>query len=164
MSNLDIILDANRAALDDFLAAADLAAGSWMAPKAPGKWSPSQVTEHVARTMDEGAKVILGKPSAFPNLPSLFRPLLRGLFFNRVIRKGAFPKAKTMKDLNPASGPATPAEARARLDEALAGFAQACRERDSSGQPIDHTSFGTVSVADYARFMELHTRHHQKQI
>lgn len=54
------------------------------------------------------------------------------LFFKRILRKAVFPKAyKASKAMNPASGPATPAEGRVRLETAHQKFAEACRETAS---------------------------------
>ena len=157
-------LAANRAAVLDFVAAAERAAATWSTPPAPGKWSPSQVVEHVARGLDEGANVVSGAPS-IPLPPAFLRPLLRLLFFNRILKKGVFPKGfKAHKALNPASGPATPAQARVRLEGALARFDDECRRRVASGQHVVSTGFGTVSIEDFVRFSALHTRHHCKQM
>lgn len=164
MSNVDAILDANRQAVNDLIAASETCGTNWSAPRAPGKWSPSQVVEHVALSLEESANAVSGAPSKFPTVPSIIRPLVRAFVFNRVLKKGTFPKAKTNKAMNPTTGPATPAAARVRLDEALAAFARSCRARASSGQNMSSTVFGTVSVDDYARFIELHTRHHCKQM
>jgi hypothetical protein len=38
-----------------------------------------------------------GRPSKFPKLPAVIHPVARGLLFKRVLRKAAFPKAKTSK-------------------------------------------------------------------
>lgn len=164
MPDINEMLEANRIAVNDLAAAAERSASMWTTPRAPGKWSPSQVVEHVARVMEESAKVVSGEPSAFPTFPAFLRPLVKGLFFNRVLKKGEFPKAKSRKAMDPAEGPATPAQARVRLEAALAKFDQACRARAATGQTVAHGVFGTVSVADYVRFQELHTRHHSKQI
>ena len=104
-----------------------------------------------------------GRPSKFPTLPAVFRPFVRGLLFNRVLRKGAFPKTKTNKAMNPVSGPATPDEGRARLKTAHREFDAVCRRLAASGERI-RTIFGVVPVEDYVRFMELHTRHHRSQM
>ena len=66
--------------------------------------------------------------------------------------------------MNPASGPATPAEARVRLEEAFARFDQAWGRRAAGGQHIVSTGFGRVRIADYVRFNAMHTRHHCKQM
>jgi len=164
MAEVEPILTANRDAVRGLIAAADKCAGVWVVPRAPGKWSPSQIVEHVARSLDESANVVSGAPSKFPNLPFFMRPVARGFLFNRVLRNGAFPKARTNKALNPASGPATPAEARARLQGALDRFDRECRACAKSGGVVPSATFGRVSVADYARFIELHTRHHCQQM
>lgn len=164
MSNLDAILTEGRAAMDDFSSAAERSEHLWTTPRAPGKWAPYQVVEHVALALEESANAVVEAPSKFPNLPSFLRPLVRGAVLNRILKKNAFFKAKTSKALNPKSGPATSAEARERLDTALAKFDTACRARASSLPSFESTVFGKVSVDDYARFQVLHIRHHRKQL
>ncbi|HSE37237.1 MAG TPA: hypothetical protein VLG74_08040 [Blastocatellia bacterium] len=67
--------------------------------------------------------------------PAFLRPLLR-LYFNRILKKGVFPKGwKAHKALNPATGPATPAQARVRLEGVLARFDQEYRRRAASSTP-----------------------------
>ena len=43
-------------------------------------------------------------------------------------------------------------------------FDEACRQVVSQGERMRTTIFGAVPVEDYVRFMELHTRHHAKQM
>jgi hypothetical protein len=163
MADMNDELAANRAAVNDLVAAAERSAATWTTPRVPGKWSPSQVVEHVARGLEEGANIVSGAPS-IQHVPTFLRPLAR-LFFNRTLKKDAFPKGlKSHKALNPASGPATPAEARARLEGAFARFDQECRRRAASGQHVVSTGFGRVSVEDLVRFNAIHTRHHCKQL
>ena len=163
MADVNDVLAANRAAVIELVAAAERSAATWTTPRAPGKWSPSQVVEHVARGLEEGANVVSGAPS-IPMPPAFLRPLLR-LYFNRILKKGVFPKGwKAAKALNPTRGPATPAQARVRLEGALARFDQECRRRVASGQHVVSGGFGTVSVEDLVRFSALHTRHHCKQM
>jgi hypothetical protein len=84
--------------------------------------------------------------------------------FKRVLGKAAFPNGfKAHKAMNPASGPATPAEGRIRLETAYQKFDEACRRVAADGRPMT-TGFGSVSVQDVVRFNELHTRHHVKQM
>src|SRR6266487_4574035 len=56
-----------RTAVDGFLATVDKAGATWRQPRAPGKWSPSQVVEHVARIMEESANVAAGGPFQVPD-------------------------------------------------------------------------------------------------
>jgi hypothetical protein len=153
-----------HAAVAALLAATDAAGAVWTVPRASGKWSPSQVVEHVARIMEESANVATGAPSKFPTIPFLLRPLVRARMFNRILKRQAFLEMKAGKAFTPASGSATPAEARVRLNEALARFDRACRARAASGQDVVSSIFGRVAVADFARFQELHVRHHLQQM
>ncbi len=164
MTDVDSTLAANRDAIAELIAAAERSGGAWTAPRAPGKWSPSQIVEHVARSLDESANVVAGAPAKFPHLPFFLRPVAKGFLFNRVLRNGAFPKAKTNKAMNPASGPDSPAVARVRLESALARFDRECRACAEAGRPVKSATFGTVSVTDFVRFTELHTRHHCHQM
>lgn len=169
MADITPLLAANRTAVDELLGTAEAAAaeGHWAKPRAPGKWSPQQLVEHVAMAYEEGGNVIAGQPTKLPTLPALVRPMTR-LMFKWVLKTGKFPKARTNRDMDPArtavKGPATPAEARTRLDDALAKFEEACRARAAAGGKVPSGAFGNVSLEDYARFTELHTRHHTKQI
>ena len=115
MADVNDVLADNRAAVLALVAAAERSATTWTTPCAPGKWSPSQVVEHVARGLEEAANVVSGAPSSIPMPPAFLRPLLR-LYFNRILKKGVFPNGwKAHKALNRATGPATPAQARELL-------------------------------------------------
>ena len=163
MADVNEVLAANRAAVLDLVAAAEKSATTWTTPRAPGKWSPSQIVEHIARGLEEAANVVSGAPSI--PMPPAFLRLVARLFFYRILKKDAFPKGfKAHKAMNPASGPATPAEARVRLEEAVGRFDQECGRRVASGQHHVSTGFGTVSVEDFVRFNAIHTRHHCKQM
>jgi hypothetical protein len=163
MADVNEALADNRAAVLDLVAAAERSAATWTTPRAPGKWSPSQVVEHVAAGLEEAANALSGAPS-IPMPPAFLRPLLR-LYFNRILKKGVFPSGfKAHKALNPAAGSATPAEARVRLEGALARFDEECRRRVASGQHLVSSGFGKVSLADLVRWSALHTRHHCKQM
>lgn len=159
---LETALTENRDAVEDLKSSALAAANNWTTPRSSGKWSPSQVVEHVAMSYEEGANVLAGRQNAFPTLPAFLRPIVRSLLFNRTLKKGTFPKARTTAALDPSAGPASPDEAQSRLDDALAKFESECR---SVAEPtIVSSAFGEIAVEDYARFMAIHTRHHRLQI
>jgi len=163
MADVNDVLADNRAAVTDLVAAAERSAATWTTARAPGKWSPSQVVEHVARGLDDGANIVSGAPSL--PMPPAFLRLVGRFFFNRTLKKEVFQKGfKALKVMNPATGPSTPAEARVRLEGAFARFDQECRKRVASGQHVVSTGFGTVSIEDFVRFNALHTRHHCTQM
>ena len=132
MTDINTALDASNEAIQQLLLAGERTRSAWTSPRAPGKWSPSQIVEHVARSLEESANMAAGQPSKFPKLPAVVHPIVRGLLFKRVLRKAVFPKAKTNKAMNPASGPATPAEGRVRLEAAHQKFDEACRQTAST--------------------------------
>ena len=164
MAELTLSLAGVHSGVADLLAVADRAGAAWIVPRAPGKWSPAQVVEHVARIMEESANVASGAPSKFPTIPFLIRPVARLLVFKRILRRKAFLKMKTGEGFDPPGGSATPAQARIRLQAALSRFDQACRVRAASGQSVPSKIFGKVSVSDFVRFQELHVRHHLLQM
>lgn len=164
MADIDKALAASRDAVEQLIAAGERAGASWPTPRAPGKWSPSQIVEHVARSLEESANMAGGRPCKFPKLPSLIHPLLRRFLFTRVLEKGVFPKGRTNKAMNPVAGPPTSAEGRVRLQDAHRRFEEACRQVDSRNECLHSSIFGAVTVRDYVRFMELHTTHHRRQI
>jgi hypothetical protein len=163
VARIDTELAASREASDQLLASAEAMADVWATPRAPGKWSPSQIVEHVARSYDGAVQMAEGLPSAFPRLPVVIHPFLR-MVFRHLIRKGSFPNGRTTKAMNPLAGPSTPLEGRARLTAAHERFDAACRALVARGAPIRTTMFGAVPVEDFVRFLQIHTRHHGRQI
>ena len=53
---------------------------------------------------------------------------------------------------------------RSTLAAAHDRFDAACRDLAARGAPMRTTRFGAVPVADFVRFLEIHTRHHNLQI
>ena len=153
-----------HAAVAAFLATADGSGAAWSVPRAPGKWSPSQVVEHVALIMEESANVVAGTRSKFPAIPRALRPVARLLVFKRILRRGAFLRMKAIEAFKPPVGAATSAAGRVRVERALARFDEASRVRAATGGKVASTIFGPVSVSDFVRFQELHVRHHHEQI
>jgi hypothetical protein len=164
MPDIELRLGDVHAAVAGLVAAAERVGTAWTKPRAPGKWSPSQVVEHVARILEESANVAANRPSQFPTISFFLRPIVRLLVFKRTLWRRAFPKMKAIAAFVPATGSVNPAEGCVRLQGALTGFEQACRARAASGQDVASSMFGRVSVADFARFQELHVRHHILQM
>ncbi len=163
MPDISAALADSDSAIDEMIAAADKSESVWTTPRAQNKWSPQQVVEHVAITLEQSANVVAGTPSKFPSLPRLARPIIR-LVFRWILKRQAFPKGKTPKPFDPAAGPATPAEASVRLKGAEATFDQECRDCAKDRSDVTSTAFGTIPLEDYVKFQALHVRHHIKQM
>lgn len=149
--------------VDEMVAAMNRAGAAWASPPAPGKWSPAQIVEHVARSFEASALDVHGQRSGFPQLPGLVRPVVRAVLFRRVLRTGTFPKAKTNKAMNPAVGPASPAEGAERLRTAWKAFETAV-ERATTSAAASSKVFGQVPLSEYIQFQVYHARHHRGQM
>ena len=163
MGDIEAALAASRNAADQLITSAASSGRAWEAPCGRGKWSASQIVEHVARSYEASVNVAKGRPSAFPAVPALLHPLLR-IVFRRILRRGMLPKGRTTKAMNPTAGAATLSEGRARLLAAHQCFEAECRAVARRGTPMKTPMFGAVAVEDFIRFMEIHTRHHNRQI
>lgn len=69
MADINAALGASKEAIDQLIVTGERTGPAWTASRAPGKWSPSQIVEHVARALEESANVAAGRPSKFPKLP-----------------------------------------------------------------------------------------------
>src|SRR5712692_7125970 len=90
LADINTALEASKDAIEQLILAGDRTRTAWTSPRAPGKWSPSQIVEHVARSLEESANMAAGRPSKFPKLTGLVHSIVRWLLFTRVLRKVAF--------------------------------------------------------------------------
>jgi hypothetical protein len=165
MRDLEPTLADLAAATDRFVAAAAaLPADRWDRAAAPGKWSPAQVSEHVALGA-EVATDALRERSALPPIPRFLRPLIRFLFLRRVLKSGRFPRGKAPAAFLPSQSPGPREVVLARVRASADRFAAECRTLASAGTTrFVHPVFGALSVADYARLTALHADHHRPQL
>jgi hypothetical protein len=140
-------------------------AAAWTASRAPGKWSPAQVTEHVAIAY-EVARAVLDGTYSGRSAPRIVRLLIRTIGFNPIVRSGRFRQGTKAPALfQPSDAPAGPAALIARLEAAAGGFATATEAAARQGRTIvDHPFFGRVTLPDYAALQAIHTRHHLAQV
>src|SRR5262245_42313616 len=95
--SVDDAVQLNQAAVADYLATVRRAPSAiWAEPRAPGKWSLAQLTEHLAITYEFSNAVIAESPKVSGWTPPPFiRPVLRALIRLTVLRTGTFVKSKT---------------------------------------------------------------------
>ena len=163
MADLQSALQTHRAAVEEFLATArQVSVAQWSRPRAPGKWSPGQVAEHLALAYEVNRRVLNG---SFPGngAPRLLRPVLRTFLLNPVLKRGKFiPGSKSPKVFRPGSAPPQQAPLLGRLQIAVKAF-----ETDANATPgdaVEHPIFGRLGLADFVRLQEIHTRHHRNQV
>ena len=162
LANLPSALQAMRQAVDEFLGTARaVPAERWSEPRAPGKWSPGQVTEHVAVAFEANGSLFRGPAPGGP--PRLLRPLIRHIGLAWVLRRGEFPRrSRAPRVMQPGPAPAAPPVLLARLRAAADAFEAGAAAHP--GARLEHPYFGLVPLTDFVRLQEIHTRHHRAQL
>ena len=166
MADLQARLTDHRKAVSAFLATArSVPRQQWAEPRAPGKWSPGQVTEHVAKAYETNRDVLHG---TWPGraAPRFLRPLIRFMLLNTVLKRGRFGKGgKSPEPFRPSSSPSPPEALTARLQAAAERFEADLTAAARGGQvAIEHPFFGRLRLTDYLRLNEIHTHHHRQQL
>src|SRR5262245_33971230 len=157
MADLQSTIDDNRQAVDEFIAKARaVPEARWTEPRAPRKWSPGQVTEHVA-IVYEGARAVVDGTFAARSVPRLFRPLIRRFAVDPVLKTGRFRHGlKAPARFQPTASTASVDDLSTRLRTASAGFEAAIRFAAREGRTfVDHPLFGRVGLTDYARLQAI---------
>jgi hypothetical protein len=167
MTNLQIVVTADRQAVGDFVdTARRVPPALWAVPRAAGKWSPGQVTEHVALTYEQSRRMLLGTFTG-PVEPWFRQLLARWLFLRPMFKRGDFGKGASLAPdfIQPTGSPASSGELLARLEAAVrdleTDLAVASNARRTH---VDHPIFGRLPMADLLRFLMIHTQHHQPQL
>ena len=71
MADVNSALNAGKDAIEQLIIAGERTRTTWTSPRAPGKWSPSQIVEHVARSRNRRTWR-LAVPQSFPCTPVSF--------------------------------------------------------------------------------------------
>jgi hypothetical protein len=155
----------NRRSVTEFLARARrVGPADWNRAPASDRWSPAQITEHVALAYEHTRGLLSGQQR--PGLPRLLRPVVRYFYVRPVLRTGKFPpRGKAPPPFRPSGSPA-PAESLCQRLEMAAQALEADLERLlSQGRPsMEHPIFGRVPSPDVLRFQAYHTAHHRQQL
>ena len=150
-----IILDATTGAGDESRVRRD-----------PSRWSVVEIVEHLTRAYSATAKGFercLEKGAPLASAASLEQRMRQFV----MIQLGFFPEGRQAPkhiiptgelDLNAVL--AAVARDLTRLDEA----ASRTRQQLGSGKMLDHPLLGALTIDQWLKFHEVHTRHHAKQI
>jgi hypothetical protein len=166
MSDLSRFLEDNRAAVQHFTSVAlTVPADAWTRAPAAGKWTPAQVAEHVALTMDQSVLILEGRSTSV-SLPKLLRPLVRRFMLRPLLRSGRFRRGgKAPRGFVPSAHGVSQAEVAAALERSLVAYERAVTRSHHGGHDtFEHPVFGRIPLVDYVRLNELHARHHEAQL
>jgi DinB superfamily len=145
MADFQTELNAHGQAVEAFLGAARaVPASRWGQARAPGKWSPGQVVEHLALAYDVNRGVLQGQAPPM-SAPRWVRPLIRRSLLEPVLRRGRFiPGSKSPGAFRPGPVPAAPELLLNRLAATTSAFeAEAAALRSST---IDPPVFRTAAA------------------
>jgi hypothetical protein len=154
----------NRAAIDDFIAAAArIPAGSWHAPLRPGGWTPAQVAEHIVLAYE----VLVGQLAGDPPMRRILGPVkqaaLRWILLPHILFHRSFPiRAGAPREVRPAG----PGIEQPSLEPRLRAAAERLdRDVRVSTLPfVRHPYFGPLRLPLAMRLVAVHTEHHTKQL
>ena len=156
----------HRAALASYVTRAGrLTSERWRAPRAPGKWSPAEISEHLALAYEVGLTELRGGPSAEIRTGFWQRLVLRWLVMPKLLAGGTLTRAvQAPREIrHPVAGDQVATLVRLeRLAETLE------RELDSAAArgPVrfTHPYFGALGAVQALGFLAFHARHHEAQV
>lgn len=157
----------HQAAVAEFVAAAAaLSPEQWTMPVAPGKWSPSQIAEHVRLTYEVLANELEGHPGLRPRTSAWLRVWLRIRYLGGILRTGRFPQAaRAPREVRPGPGPFVKSVIlEAVLDGAVRLETNLRSRWNDPGVAVTHHLFGRLSAAQAFRLVTVHTQHHRAQL
>lgn len=166
MTNLETAIADNRAAVEEFVAAARrLDAATWAAPRVENKWSPAQIAEHLTIVYEYNRKVVKGE--AGKGAPRFLQPVARWFIVDRTLKAGRFTrKGRAPAIFQPvAKAPPAPSELLERLTAAVIGMEADIRSGHPAGRhTVAHPFFGTLQTIDWLTLQAIHARHHRSQL
>ena len=163
MPDFQTELKAHQQAVEAFLGTARrVPASRWGQARAPGKWSPGQVVEHLTLAYEVNRGVLHGHAPPMA-APRWLRPVIRRFLLRPVLRRGRFiPGSKSPRVFRPGPVPAAPEPLLKRLAAATTAFETDAAALGST--TIDHPFFGCLPLSDFVRLQAIHTRHHCRQL
>lgn len=163
----DVLAADHSAAIQQFvLTVQQLAPDSWSRPLAPGKWTPAEVTSHLAESYRILRTELAGGQGMALRLPRLHRWLLRHTILPRILERGLFPTgARAPRETRPREVMEDASAALTILTEEANAFVQDLTTRASSGRVhLTHAYFGAMSARQSLQLVAVHTRHHARQL
>jgi hypothetical protein len=138
----------------------------WKTARVPGKWSPAEIAEHLSLTYQHLMSELRGGPPARVKGSRLFRFAVRYRFLPKLLRDGTIPAGvRAPREVRP-DRQAEDREAGLERFQALSvEFEEEITlRRASGGGVLTHPYFGTLDPDRGIRFVDVHIRHHTRQL
>lgn len=161
-------VDEHQVALAAYLEAAErVSVAAWTRPYAAGKWTPAEITEHLAMTYRVFIAEVNGGPAMKLKLTPFRRRLLKMLMLPHMLFHRTFPRgARAPRELRPEAAP-LPGRAQALAELRALGerFAtEAERARAGGWGHVTHPYFGAIDLTRGMRLCAVHLEHHTRQV
>lgn len=158
---LERAVSEHRAALSSFVEfVRRLDGAEWTRSSGEGKWTPAEVTEHLALAYEAAVRELeTGAPMA-PKLSRGRQSVLRWLLLPHMLFHRTMPRVRSPREARPARSAASVAEGLARLQQTALRFERAYQEREDA--QLTHPYFGPLSRVQAFRLSALHLEHHQR--
>lgn len=155
------------AAADEFVdAISGMTDAEWQARASEETWSPSDITEHLARTYSQYAGEARGKNSLRIRIGPIRRIFVHLFAKPRLLAGAPFPKARAPRSLRPSGGPPTAADGvalfRATGESCMRDLEILAQRRPY--RRLVHPMLGPLPLYEAVRFASLHIRHHRRQL
>jgi hypothetical protein len=143
-----------------------LSSPAWIQPPIAGKWSPALLTEHVRLAIEVLANEARGGPPVPIRVSSWQALSFRLFLLPGLLRSGKFPpNVRAPREFRPADAPQLPADAIEGLRRATSNLDRALSPQENAvPSHLTHPYFGRLKVLDTVRLLELHARHHMRQL
>jgi hypothetical protein len=160
-------VDEHRIAVAAFLDAAErVPSAAWTVARAPGKWTPAQLCEHLSLSYDALlTELAEGRPMA-PRATGWKRAVLRTLVLPHILFHGSIPvRAPAPRETRPPEACPDRRAALARLREVAERFEHRLdAARRVGGGRVTHPYFGPLPPDKAMRFCAVHLDHHRPQL
>ena len=158
--------DHHRAVREFVAAARAVAADEWERPLADGKWTPSQVAEHLRLSYEVFAEQFSGGKGLRVRTSWWQRLLLRRKYLGGILQDGVLPAgARAPREVRPGDGPFDRETTLLALEEAAAEAEKGLVKRWTDPTCVmTHHVFGDLRPPQGMRLATVHTRHHARQI
>ena len=167
MTDRAAVITSSHDAVSAFVGAARaVPTAKWAIPRAPGKWSPAQVTEHVTFTYEQSLLMLRGTYDEPAPVGPFTQMLARWLFLPVLFKREKFGKGLQAPDfIRPTMSPPSSTTLLNRLEGAAHDLeADLAAASNSNGPSIAHPVFGHLPLGHLVHFLAIHTNHHTPQV
>jgi len=159
--DLDAVSGDHRAAIEAFARAVEAVdPDAWNVARAPGKWTPAEIAQHLILSYGPPLAELGGGPGFAIRVPWWKRAVLRWKVLPKIVHAEEFPKgAPAPRESRPTSGAASPEAAGLLVREGSAEFARRLREADAARPArLSHPYFGKLTAPEILKLMAVHAR------